>query len=183
MLVNLRVLFARLIDIILLRAGPESLPASASLLAVVIALNVAVSAIITSLIPTAPSRLSVEFLLDTVVALVWFQVAFALVNKRERFVQTMTAFFGVFTLFLPVLLPLAISLLPYTIKPDPANPPPTLSTLVGAALVIWLLVVLVRIVKAAFEWPYVAAILFIFGLRIATALVYAMLFGIPSKPV
>jgi hypothetical protein len=183
MLVNLRVLFARLIDIILLRAGPESLPASASLLAVVIALNVAVSAIITSLISTAPSRLSVEFLLDIVVALVWFQVAFSLVNKRERFVQTMTAFFGVFTLFLPVLLPLAIALLPYTIKPDPANPPPTLPTLVGAALVIWLLVVLVRIVKAAFEWPYIAAIVFIFGLRIATALVYAMLFGIPSKPV
>jgi hypothetical protein len=38
-------------------------------------------------------------------------------------------------------------------------------------------------VKAAFEWPYVGAIIFILGLRIATALVYAMLFGIPTKPV
>jgi len=183
MLVNLRVLFARLSDIILLRGGPESLPAAPSLLAIVIAANIAVSALVASLMPTAPQGMSVEFFVDIAVAMLWFQVAFALVNKRERFVQTMIAFFGVFTLFVPVLLPLAVTLLPYTLKPDLAMPPPTLPTLLGAALVVWLVVVLVRIVQAAFEWPYVAAIVFLFGLRIATVLVYAMLFGVPAKPV
>jgi hypothetical protein len=37
----------------------------------------------------------------------------------------------------------------------------------------------VRIVRAAFEWPYVAAIVFIFGLNFASALVYGVLFGVP----
>jgi len=183
MLVNLRALLVRLIDIVLLRGGPEQLPASPGLLAMVVVVNIAVSAIATSIIPTAPRGLSVEFLVDAAVALVWFHLAFTLVKKRERFVQTMIAFFGVFTLFLPVILPLAVTLLPYTVNSDPANPPPALPTLLGAALVIWLVIVLVRIVKAAFEWPYFVAIAFIFGLRIATVLVYAMLFGVPPKPV
>ena len=38
MLVNLRALLVRLIDIVLLRGGPEQLPASSALLAVVVAL-------------------------------------------------------------------------------------------------------------------------------------------------
>ena len=45
MLVNLRAVLARVVDIVLLRAGPETLPASTGLLAVVVAVNVAVSAV------------------------------------------------------------------------------------------------------------------------------------------
>jgi len=41
----------------------------------------------------------------------------------------------------------------------------------------------VRIVRAAFEWHWIAAIIFIFGLNFASALVYGMLFGIPPNPV
>jgi len=41
----------------------------------------------------------------------------------------------------------------------------------------------VRIVRAAFEWHFIAAIVFIFGLNIASALVYGMLFVVPPNPV
>jgi len=43
MLANLRALFGLLVDIVLLRRGPESLPASPSLLVIVIVLNTAMS--------------------------------------------------------------------------------------------------------------------------------------------
>ena len=179
MLVNLRVLLRRLLDIVLLRAGPESLPASSGLLAVIVAVNVAVSAIVTALMSAAPHNWQWQLVVGTVVTLLWFQVAFALVNKPERFVQTTSAFFGAYTLFVPALLPLFVMLLPFIEKQDPANPPPAMPTLLAAALGIWLLIVQVRIVRAAFEWPYFASIIFIFGLNIASALVYGMLFGVP----
>ena len=55
MLVNLRALLVRLIDIVLLRGGPEQLPASAGLLAVVVAVNRRrVDAGRIALIPNAP---------------------------------------------------------------------------------------------------------------------------------
>jgi hypothetical protein len=183
MLVNLRALFARLIDIVLLRAGPQDLPASNALLAFVVAVNVAEMVVVTSLIPATPPGMLVGHLVDCIVALLWFQVAFAITKKRERFVQTMSAVFGVFALFLPALIPLAITVLPYTVTPNPALPPPAIPTLLGAALVVWLLIVLVRIVRAAFEWPHVAAFIFLLGLRIAATLMYLTLFGVPPQPV
>ena len=54
MLVNLRAVLARIVDIVLLRAGPETLPASSSLFAAVVLVNVAVTALTYFLIPNAP---------------------------------------------------------------------------------------------------------------------------------
>ncbi len=183
MLVNLRAVLARVVDIILLRGGPESLPASSSLLAIVIAVNVAVSAAVTALMPTAPESWPLQLLVGTIVTLLWFQLAFTLANKPERFVQTATAIFGATTLFLPALIPMVTALLPYLDKPDPPVDPPAALSILTALLAIWLLTVQVRIVRAAFEWPYVGAIIFIFGLNFASALVYGVLFGVPPESV
>ena len=183
MLVNLRAVLARVVDIILLRGGPETLPASSSLLAVVVAVNVAVSAAVTALMPTAPESWPLQLLVGTIVTLLWFQVAFALANKPERFLQTATAMFGTTTLFLPALIPMVTALLPYIEKPDPAVDPPAALSILTAVIAIWLLTVQVRIVRAAFEWPYFGAIIFIFGLNLASALVYGVLFGVPPESV
>jgi hypothetical protein len=183
MLVNLRALLVRLIDILLLRGGPEQLPASPTLLAVVVALNVAVSALVYALIPNAPNNWELQLVVGTVVSLVWFRVAFSLANKPERFLQTCIAIFGITTLFVPALIPMIATLLPYIEKPDPMVNPPAALSLLAALLGIWLLIVQVRIVRAAFEWPLVGAIIFIFGLNFASALVYGMLFGVPPNPV
>jgi len=183
MLVNLRAVLARVVDIVLLRGGPETLPAAPSLLAVTVAVNVAVSAAVTVLMPTAPESWPLQLLVGTIVTLLWFQIAFALANKPERFLQTATAMFGTTTLFLPALIPMVTALLPYMEKPDPPVDPPAALSILTAVLAIWLLTVQVRIVKAAFEWPYVAAIIFIFGLNVASALVYGVLFGVPPESV
>jgi hypothetical protein len=183
MLVNLRALLVRLIDIVLLRGGPEQLPASPGLLAIVVALNVAVSALIYSLIPDAPNNWQMQLLVGTVVSLLWFRVAFSLANKPERFLQTSTAIFGITTLFIPALIPMIATMLPYIEKPDPMMNPPAALSLLAAILGIWLLIIQVRIVSAAFEWHWLVALIFIFGLNFASAVVYGVLFVVPPKPV
>ena len=183
MLVNLRALFGVILDIVLLRRGPESLPASPSLLAIMVAVNVAVSAAVTALMPTAQESWPLQLLVGTVVTLLWFQVAFALANKSERFLQTATAIFGATTLFLPALIPMVVTLLPFLETKDPLVNPPAALSILAALLAIWLLTVQVRIVRAAFEWPTFAAIIFIFGLNFAAALVYGVLFGVPPNKV
>jgi len=183
MLVNLRALLVRLIDIILLRGGPEQLPASPGLLAIVVALNVAVSALIYSLIPNAPNNWQTQLLVGTVVSLLWFRVAFSMANKPERFLQTSTAIFGITTLFIPALIPMIATMLPYIEKPDPMMSPPAALSLLAAILGIWLLIIQVRIVSAAFEWHWLGALIFIFGLNFASAVVYGVLFVVPPKPV
>jgi len=183
MLVNLRALLVRLIDIVLFRGGPEQLPASPGLLGVVVAVNVAVSALVYALIPNAPHNWQMQLVVGTVVSLLGFRAAFSLANKPERFLQTSVAMFGTTTLFIPALIPMIATLLPYIEKPDPAVNPPAALSLLAAVLGIWLLIVQVRIVRAAFEWHWIAAIIFIFGLNFASALVYGMLFGVPPNPV
>jgi hypothetical protein len=183
MLANLRVLFGRLIDIILLRGGPEQLPASAGILAFTVFLNAAVFVLVVSLVPTLPALSPFELFVSTVVPLLWFQVAFALVRKPERFAQTMTAFFGVNALFQPLVVPLSAALLPYMQKQDPTMPPPAAPSLLLLAISLWMLIVLVRIVRDAFEWRYFQATVFVFAQKIAVFLVYATVFGVPSGKV
>ncbi len=183
MLVNLRALLARLIDIVLLRGGPEQLPASSSLLAAMVAVNVAVSGLAYSLIQNSPDDWQTKLMVETVVALLGLYAAFSLANKSERFLQTSAAIFGTTTLFMPALIPMSATLLPYLEKPDPAVAPPAALSLLAAVLGIWLLIVQVRILRTAFEWHWVAAIIFFFALNFASALVYGMLFGFPPAAV
>ncbi|HEU4780281.1 MAG TPA: hypothetical protein VFS58_10420 [Steroidobacteraceae bacterium] len=176
-------MLVRLVDIVLLRGGPDQLPASPGLHAIVVAANVAVSALVYLLLPKPPTNWQLQLLVGTFVTLLWFRVAFSLANKPERFLQTSAAIFGTTTLFVPALIPMVAALLPYLEKPDPmVNPPAALSVL-AAVLGVWLLTVQVRIVRAAFEWHFVAAIIFIVGLNFASALVYGMLFGVPPDAV
>ena len=113
------------------RAG--ELAGVAGLLAVTIVLNVAVSALVVALIPAAARRCRpLELLVSTVVPLLWFQVAFSLANKPERFVQTMTALFGVNTLFQPLVAPLPPRCCRTCRSQDPTMPPPAALSLLFA---------------------------------------------------
>jgi hypothetical protein len=183
MLGNLRALFGVMLDIALLRRGPESLPASTALMAGAIALYLALAAILTSMVPNAPSLLALQFVVGTIVTLVCFDAAFRVSQKRERFVQTMTGIFGVGALFLPALLPLEIAMLPFVAKSDPQNPPPSALFILTGIIEVWFIVVQVRIVRAAFEWPWYVAIAFFLAVRFAGALVSLLLFGAAPKTV
>lgn len=182
MLANLRALFGQLVDIIFWRRGPESLPASSTLLAVLVVLQVAVAVLMWSLAPRAPDHWQISLIVGTAVTLLYFKLAFTLVNKRERFPQTMTAIFGTALLFAPVLIPLASAMLPFIDHPTKSAQAPVALLLLGAAISIWQLVVQVRIVRAAFEWRWGMAIVLLVGQRIAGVLVSALIIGAPQTP-
>jgi hypothetical protein len=185
MLVNLRALFGVIVDIVLLRRGPENLPASNTLLAAVvaifIALNVlAIQVFIVSQVSTAPRAWPLMIIVAALLQLVWFRAAFGIVRKPERFVQTMIAVFATSTLFIPALALFSV-LIPYS-KKGAAEAPPLLSFLF-IAVEVWMLMILSRIVRVAFEWPWLAAIVFVFAANFATAVILAVLFGDSPQPV
>jgi hypothetical protein len=183
MLVNLRLMLGVIVDIILMRRGPEHLPASNAILAIVVVLFIAVYALATVASGGAPRDWPLQLLVSTVIALLWFRLALVLLKKRERYAQTMTAFFGTYTLFLPALVPLTAKVVPYLQKKAEAGAaPPSALAIVFTILALWLLVVQIRIVHAAFEWPYFAAVLFIFGQGFVNLLVFVTLFGVPQSP-
>jgi hypothetical protein len=181
MLANLRALFGVVVDIILLRRGPESVPASQVLLGFVVVLNIGGSALFGSN-NSVPFGLSLaQSVLAGLLLLAWYHVALSLAQKRERFLQTMTAMLSVNALFLPPALPLYTALLPYMEKQDPASPPPAALTLLALGLGIWLLVVEVRILRLAFEWHWLRALLLFLGQYFFTGMVSLLIFGSPDK--
>jgi hypothetical protein len=64
---------------------------------------------------------------------------------------------------------------------DAGVPPPAALSLLATVVRLWLLIVQVRILRAAFEWHWIAALLFFFALNVATALIYGSLFGVPPS--
>jgi hypothetical protein len=189
MLANLRALFGVVIDIVLLRRGPEHLPASQALLAIAFALSVLASAFLgVSLGLSMPVAL-LQSLVGSIVMFMWFQVGLGMAGKRERVPQTMTALFIINALFVPPLIPLLTAVLPYVQNPDPASPPPGGPMFAITAIGFWALVVEVRVVRAAFEFlslgrfAWVGAVLVVLGEFFAAAVIGSLLFGAPEKPV
>jgi hypothetical protein len=185
MLVNLRALFGVILDIVLLRRGPENLPASNTLLAAAVAIFVALNVLafqvfVVAQMPETPRAWPLMIVVASLLQLLWFRAAFRIVGKPERFAQTMIAVFATSTLFIPALA-LFGALIPYS-KKGAAEAPPLLSFLF-IAIEVWMLVILSRIVRVAFEWPWLAAIVFVFAANFATAVILSVLFGDSPKPV
>jgi len=184
MLANLRALFGCLFDIILLRRGPESLPASPVLLVIAVALYVVLYAIgyhlfLRPIMPEASETSFVQIAAGSLLTLLWFRIAFQLARKPERFLQTMIATFAADTMAIPAL-PLLAAIMQYTKPGDTAAP---ILLLLSAAVVgIWILAVLVHIVKSAFEWSWVQAALMVIGSNIGVAILLALIFGESPKP-
>ncbi len=184
MLANLRALFGCLFDIILLRRGPESLPASPVLLVIAVALYVVLYAIgyhlfLRPIMPEATETSFVQIAAGSLLTLLWFRIAFQLARKPERFLQTMIATFAADTMAIPAL-PLLAAIMQYTKPGDTAAP---ILLLLSAAVVgIWILAVLIHIVKSAFEWSWVQAALMVIGSNIGVAILLALIFGESPKP-
>ena len=64
---------------------------------------------------------------------------------------------------------------------DPALPPPAGLTLLATIIGVWLITVQVRSLRAAFEWHWVASLLFYFALNFAAAVMYVALFAVPPN--
>jgi len=187
MLANLRALFGCLVDIILLRRGPEHLPASAPLLVVVVALNIVLSAIAAQMFPAPPhpevsATPVLQIIANTLITLAGFRLAFQVVKKTERFVQTMIAVFATLTMFMPAVVPLAAALSPYIEQKPDSLPAPTALILLTSFVVLWEMTVLAGIVRAAFEWSWVGAVFFVIAINLGALILLGLVFGEPPKP-
>lgn len=178
MLANLRVLFGVIIDIVLFRRAPDSVPASPLLLTVAVVAYGVVTALVASAVASAHAGWPLELLVGTVVTLAWYHLALTRAQKRERFAQTMTAMFAVRMLFTPALLPLTSALLA---QGKGGSPPSALLGLVAIVLVVWLIAVHVHIVRAALEWRTPVALVLVIGQEVAAMIVFAMMIGVPEK--
>jgi len=181
MLANLRALFGVVVDIVLWRRGPEQLPASPALLACVVALSIVGSALMCLVTPTSLASALAQGMVGAGVMLLWFRTALTLAGKRERFLQTATAIFGVNVLFVPAMVPLVGAVMPYMQKADPNVPPPAALLIVTFAIGLWAFLVEMRIVRAAFECAWFAAFLLVIGEILAAGFVGMLLFGEPPS--
>ena len=113
--------------------------------------------------------------------LAWYHTALIIARKRERFLQTVTALLAVNAVFLPAAAPMYSALMPYIEKADSASPPPGALLMLALAVGIWVLVVLVRIVRLAFECSWLGALLLVVGEIFFGGLVTMLIFGSPEK--
>ncbi|MBC7976194.1 MAG: hypothetical protein H7138_14575 [Myxococcales bacterium] len=175
----MRALLGVIVDIILLRRGPEHVPASPALLAVVIAVYAAAVAITASLFGPSEQRWAIELVVAITATLVFYQLALTFAKKRERFTQTMTAIFAVRAIFTPLLIPMMGALLAAMKGGQPA---PSMLALLLLAGMIWNFVIDVRIVRTAFEWPTPGAVMMVIAQQLVMLAIFIMLVGTPPTP-
>jgi hypothetical protein len=178
MLANLRALFGVIVDIVLLRRGPENLPASLPLLVITVVLYAVVASFVASAV--APPEENWPLSIGTVigVTVLWYHVALRVAGKRERFLQTLTAMFAVQILFAPLRMPVVSALMVQAQAYEENKiPPSTGLTLLAMFIMLWQFIVTVRIIRAAFDWPWFPAVVLALAQEFAMLLVLAALLG------
>jgi hypothetical protein len=179
MLGVLRALLAGLADIVLLRRGPEVLPTSIALLAIVVAVHTALNAVFAVKYSGSLPAWPVQLVLSVAFTLGWYFVTLRRANKPERFKQTMTAMFGVNALFLPVIMPLALT---FAGLPKEQQAGSGALVLIIIAISLWAIAINVHIVRSALEWPMLGALGLFIAQAVAWFVVSAVLFGGSASP-
>jgi len=149
-----------LFDILLLRAGPEDLPASSRLLWGSFATLVALQTGLGAWLMPEDSSILPQALLSGLASLAWLAVVLRLFGRPERFTQTASAMLGIACLFAPISLPVIAAIRPQ------AGEAVEWSPLVMLAFGISLFLVYVngRLLRAAIERPLLQCIvLFLLG--------------------
>ena len=103
------ILFNRLTDILLLRRGPQDLPGSWFLLAILILANLLAGTLLFSDQDPESSEL-LQSIVDLALSVVIYTAILHLRNFRERLLQTLTAFTGTGLLLTLVLFPISLLL-------------------------------------------------------------------------
>ncbi|MEM7401110.1 MAG: hypothetical protein AAF304_04085 [Pseudomonadota bacterium] len=122
-----------LIDMILLRKGPEDFPASHSLMIILIMINLIVSIALASKIHSQTIAVSLS-VLGLIITYIFIKIL--LVNKAERFTQTFSSMVGVSILIDLISVPVIFPLL----NEDLSQNIILLFWLLASALYIWLVV-------------------------------------------
>lgn len=155
----------RLIGIIVLRLGPQDLPAGASALVLSVVLYIAVTGLSLSLGETTGNG-ALVIVLAVVLPLVLVRIVLALRGRPARWLQTVTALFGTSALLSALALPLSA----LAGNGDPAVIP----ALASLALFAWSFAVDAHI------WRHALDVAFVTGLAVAVVLFALSLFVISS---
>ena len=143
----------RLLDICLLRAGPQDLPASRRFLTLTLAGYVVVNVLVSRL-SLGLREAAVVSLLDTLLLAAFAQVVLRVAARPERFLQTLAALAGTGQLLGLLALPLVAGLL----KAQAAGQAAAGLALIWLGVLIWSLLVLGHILRHALAVRFVTGV-------------------------
>jgi hypothetical protein len=135
--------------IALWRRGPQELPVVGILLPLTIAAYVLVSALVGALLPSLRSGWLLQVAADALFVASWYWLLLAIAHRRERYLQTATALFGLQTVLAAP--SMAVLWLMERFTQDVNLRVPVYIAALGLA--IWTLVAIGHILRAALERP------------------------------
>lgn len=159
-------------EILRLRKGAEDLPVSPSLLLATIGLVVAAGLLIVQLAPEPGSHSAAVLAIDTTVMLLWGRIVLQAVRRPERYLQTMTAIFGVQLVLQPLLAPIAWFYARYSADPNLGFIAVSLLMMIK----LWALVAEIRIVRSATGWTTFPCVLAAICQEMVTLMIAIALF-------
>jgi hypothetical protein len=178
-------LFRQLLDVCLLRAGPQDLPYSPALARGLIVLQVGVNLLYAAStdMPQPVARIAVAD--GVLLGVAWAVLAWR--GRTPRAAQTISALFGCSLVFLLALMPL--TWLALALTPDPAlaaaaqtavDPRRVVLSLAMLALLGWKMMVNGHVFRHAYDWPHGAGILLALGLFMLQQGLDQLLFSLPE---
>jgi drug/metabolite transporter (DMT)-like permease len=163
------------VQLLLLRCGPQRLPASGLLLILTVLAYAGVNGLVSCIFPPAQNWPAL-LLLDVGFLLLWNAAVLKLAGRPERILQTTTAVFGFQLLLAPLLV--ALDWLEQRLHGDPTWEGPLV--VVGLVLLAWLVTVNSRIMSAALEWSMTASVALVVVQTLAEQLLQVAL-SVPVK--
>ena len=166
-----------LFDILLLRAGPEDLPASPRLLWGTFALLLVLQAGLGAWLMPEDRSILPQALLSGLASLGWLALVLRLFGKPERFTQTASAMLGMACLFAPISLPVIAAIRPQAGQAVEWSP----LVLLAFAISLFLIYLNSRILRAAIERPlFQCIVLFLLGEFLVFAVTLSLGIGAPG---
>jgi len=155
------------------RRGPQDLPAVGILLPLTIAAYVLVSAVVGELLPALHPGWLVQVAADALFVAAWYWLLLAISRRRERYLQTATALFGLQTVLAAP--SMAVVWLLQRFTPDASLRVPVY--LAALALALWTLVAIGHILRSALERPLGICLVLALLQMLVEELVFLAIFG------
>jgi hypothetical protein len=166
-----------LVGIARLRQGPEDLPASVSLLLVVVLASIVPDAVLMAILPVSFQGNGAALIaIGSIATLFWFGLVLRVAGKSERWLQTVTAVFGYQLVLAPALVFSGWFFAVY--NQDPALQFP--AAMLRLVVEVWALVVMARILRSATEWPMFACVMLAIANELLALLLVLSLFPQPD---
>jgi len=165
------------VQLVLLRRGPQDLPASELLLALTLLAYLAVNMLLAILL-TADESWEGPLLVSTLFTLLWYLGLLRVVRRPERTLQTVTAVFGFQTLLSPLVV--GTEWLLRRLENDVVWYVPI--SCLGLLLLAWVIAANSHIIKSALEWTGSASVaLVILQMLAGLAVLFAVFPPTPVK--